>query len=141
MEYIVKEKIQKLLEITKDYNLLYVEDNQEARESTSRLLGRFFTSMTLAVDGQDGFEKLVSTKNFDLIITDINMPRLNGIQMIEKVREVDSDVLIIILSAHNEQCYYTSADKLNVSSYITKPVKLPLLIETLLSSLTSKESA
>jgi YesN/AraC family two-component response regulator len=137
----MKEKVQKLLKISKDCNLLYVEDNKDARDSTLKLLERFFENITIAVNGKDGFDKFSKNKNFDLIITDINMPVMDGIEMLTKIRKVDKDIASIVLSAHNEQIYIDKAEELNVSDYLTKPIILSKLIESLLSNIKIKEIA
>ena len=137
----MKEKVESLLTMSKACKLLYVEDNQEARESTTLFLKRFFDDITIAVDGQDGLEKFQENKNFELIITDINMPRLNGLDMLSAIKERDSEVLTIVLSAHNEQNFLDRAQDIQVDKYINKPINLPELVEVLLNTLNIKEIA
>jgi YesN/AraC family two-component response regulator len=134
----MRQKIKELLNITKDYKLLYVEDNKLARESTAALFEKIFNITITAIDGQDGLEKFKQEKDFDLIITDINMPKMDGIEMIKEIREIDNDILIIILSAHNEQNYKDLSYKLNITEYLTKPVTFPILLDSLLENLEGK---
>jgi YesN/AraC family two-component response regulator len=127
----VQEKISQLLKFTKGCSLLYVEDNEDARKSTLNLLERFFDDISVAVDGEDGYQKYMNS-DIDLIISDINMPKLSGIEMVSKIRQNGDNVSVIVLSAYNEIEYYNEADSLGVSSYLTKPLKLPLFVDALL---------
>ncbi len=104
-------------------SLLYVEDNIDARTSTLLILEQFFQDIDIAVDGQDGFEKFQS-KKYNLIMTDINMPRLNGIEMIRLIRKVDMAVPILVLSAYNEQNFFTDGIKAGIEGYLLKPIDI-----------------
>ncbi len=111
-------------------SLLYVEDNADARKSTLSLLNNFFEDITIAVDGQDALDKF-SNKKFDLILSDINMPNLNGIEMLEHIRKDDKNIPIIMLSAYSDSEYFMQAIKLNVDGYILKPLASNQLYEAL----------
>ena len=115
--------MKKLMDFAKELRLLYVEDNKEARESTLRLLNNIFSDITVAVNGQEGLEKFHS-KDFDLILTDINMPKMSGIEMITKIREVNHDVPILMLSAHNESEYFIETIKHGIEGFLLKPIEL-----------------
>jgi len=111
------------MKFAQELQVLYVEDNQDARESTLGLLENIFDNITTAVDGKDGLEKF-QTKSFDLILTDINMPKLNGIEMVTIIRETDKDIPILILSAYNESGYFIETIKQGVEGYLLKPIDL-----------------
>ncbi len=114
----------------KSLKLLYVEDNEGARVSTNMVLKEFFTYITVAIDGQDGFDKF-NSGNFDIIITDINMPKLSGIEMTKKIRDINKDIPILILSAHNELDFFMESIKLGIEGYLLKPIDLNQFLETL----------
>ncbi len=121
----------KLIEIEEEtlkLSLLYVEDNPEARSSTLLILEQFFQNIDIAVDGRDGFDKFQSGK-YDLIMTDINMPRLNGIEMIRLIRGIDISVPILVLSAHNEQNFFTDGIKAGIEGYLLKPIDISQFID------------
>jgi PAS domain S-box-containing protein len=118
--------LDKVIQYSQDLNLLYVEDNDDAREMTAMILEEFFDNITLAVDGQDGFEKF-KQNNIDLIITDINMPKLNGLEMCEKIRKIDKEVPMIVLSAHNEENFFTQSIEIGVNGYLLKPIDIAQL--------------
>ena len=111
------------IKYTSSLKLLYVEDNQEARESTLLILEEFFETIIVAIDGKDGYEKFKENK-IDLIITDINMPKLNGLEMTEKIRELNNDISILVLSAYNESGFFMDSIKLGVDGYLLKPIDL-----------------
>ena len=86
-------------------------------DTLSKLGANFIT----ASNGEEGFKTLQENPDIQLVVTDINMPVLNGIDMIRKIRESGNDIPCIIMSAHTEPEYLKSADELNVTDYILKP--------------------
>ncbi len=114
--------MKELRKISKGLRVLYVEDDDDARSSTLEMLENFFTDIVTAVDGEDALEKFYNN-TFDLIISDINMPRLNGIEMLRKIRKDDDEIPVLILSAYNESEYFLETIKLNVDGYILKPLE------------------
>ena len=116
-------------DIIKNYKhlkLLYVEDNKDAREMTTMILEEYFDYIIIAVDGDDGFKKFKENE-IDIIITDINMPKLNGLEMSTKIRELNNKVPIIIVSAHNEESFFEQSIKINVNGYLLKPIDIDQL--------------
>ena len=116
--------------MSQDLRLLYVEDDKNARDTTLKLLNNFFKDITIAVDGQDGVDKFKIEK-FDLILSDINMPRLSGLDMLEVIREIDPNIAVLMLSAHNESEYFMQAIELDVDGYILKPLVIKQFKKTL----------
>jgi len=114
-------------EVFKKYNLLYVEDNREISEEIEFFLKPKFKNFYTAYDGLQGVE-LFKKHRPDLIITDIQMPVMDGISMIESIREVDSEVGIIITTAFNESDYLLRAIHLQVDGYIMKPLNFKKLL-------------
>jgi diguanylate cyclase (GGDEF)-like protein len=125
-----KEKINTLIDFGQNLNVLYVEDNEEAREATLDVLRDFFPNIHVAHDGQEGLE-LWGAQRFDLIITDINMPRLNGIEMVETIRKTDLDTPILITSAYSDPGYFMETIKLGVEGYLLKPIDLKQFVDVL----------
>ena len=77
-------------EILKNISILYVEDESDVREFTSKLLSSLLKNVFTAENGQDGLDLYKENINtIDLIVTDINMPKMNGIAMCEKIRELN----------------------------------------------------
>jgi CheY-like chemotaxis protein len=125
-----------LIAFGKTMQILYVEDNEDSRIQTRKMLSNFFANITVAEDGKEGLEKYMShhketNKYYDLIVTDINMPNMNGIEMIGEIFKHNPLQSIIITSAHNEVEHLSSAIELGVSGFITKPINTDQLIKTL----------
>lgn len=117
----------------KNLKILYVEDDQIARNQMKELLEIMFDKVIVAEDGQNGYELFSlyeeSSDDIDIILTDINMPHLNGIEMVKKIRTIKQHIPVIFLSAHNEEEYLIQAIKLHVSDYIFKPMKSNELVQ------------
>ena len=116
-----------LLEYTKDMNILYVEDDIELLNTTKELLENCFETVDIAVNGQDGLDKYLTYHKeneyfYDIVITDINMPKLNGIEMSKVIYSINPTQKIIITSAYNEIEYLLSAIELGIDGFITKPI-------------------
>lgn len=127
--------MQKKENILENTTVLYVEDDGHTRESMSRMLNRFFKKVIAVENGQigiDEFKKNQEGENkIDIIITDINMPVMNGIDMIKHIRSVNEDIPIVLITAHSEANYLLDAINLNVSQYVIKPVNAMVLFENL----------
>jgi len=115
--------VSEVIKYSKGLKLLYVEDNEDAREMTTMILEDFFDSIIIAVDGEDGYNKFKENE-IDLIITDINMPKLNGLEMSEKIRTLDDNVSIIVLSAHNEDSFFIESIHTGINGYLLKPIDI-----------------
>jgi len=113
-----------------ELKLLYVEDDVNARVSTLEMLKNLFHDITVATNGEDGL-RAFENNTIDIVITDINMPGLNGIEMIEKIRAIDTKVAIFILSAHNDNQYFLDAIRLGIDGFIIKPLIFKQFINSL----------
>ena len=102
--------------------LLYIEDDAMARESTLKLLQNFFQDIITAVDGLDALEKF-QNNNFDLIISDISLPKMNGLDMLKKVRVQNEEIPILVLSAYDDSAYFLNAIELDIEGYVLKPLE------------------
>lgn len=116
--------------ISKNMQVLYVEDNKEAQMQTIKMLENFFVNITVANNGQEGL-KLYKDKQFHIIFTDIEMPVMNGISMIEKIRETDEDIPIVIFSAYDKSEYFLKMINAGIDGYILKPYDLKQIIEVI----------
>ena len=115
--------IDEIIKYSQNMTLLYVEDNKDAREMTTIILEDFFDTIIVAVDGEDGYEKFLK-HDIDLVITDINMPKLNGLALCKNIREKDTQIPIVILSAHNEDGFFMDSIKYGVNGYLLKPIDI-----------------
>ena len=111
------------LEFTQDKGVLFVEDDPEVRELMVKTLEDLFANVYTAVDGEDGLEKFYAN-SIDVVISDVNLPNMNGLEMSKRLRDFDKDLPIIILSGHNESKYIYDSIDLNIDSYLLKPLSL-----------------
>ncbi|NOQ30289.1 MAG: response regulator [Helicobacteraceae bacterium] len=119
-----------LKEYGANLNLLYVEDDELVRTSTAKLFSKFFNSVDTAEDGLLGLEKFKNNK-YDLIVTDINMPNMNGIEMSQAIKEIEFRQNIVVISAHNESNFLLSLIDIGVDGFLLKPIKSEQLLKTL----------
>ena len=91
-------EIKILKEKVKNLKVIYVEDEDDMRMGTEIFLNKFFTDVLVAVDGKDGLEKF-KNRDFDIVFTDILMPKMNGLEMISKIKELNSEIFIVTLTA------------------------------------------
>ncbi len=122
--------LDKVIELKKsiEIKVLYVEDNEEVRTETLNLLKQLFNTVEVAANGKEGLEKFKSEK-FDIIITDINMPVMNGLEMIKEIKNIDKRVPIIVITAFNDFEYLVESIKIGVYGYILKPIDIDQLLE------------
>ena len=112
---------------SKNITILYVEDDIDIREELSDILQFSVENLYVATNGKEGLE-LYKKHNIDIIITDINMPIMNGLEMIGNIRKDDENIPIIITSAFNDISYLKKAIDLQVDKYINKPVDISQLM-------------
>lgn len=117
----------------KDKTVLYVEDELDVLRNIASLLNNFFQTVYLASDGESGLE-LFFEKPIDVLLVDIELPKMNGLELIQKIRNKNKTIPIIIISAYTNTHYLLDAVELNLSKYIVKPLT-STKIQTLLSSL------
>ncbi len=116
-----------------DISILIAEDEQALLDFMTEYLELFFEKVYTAKDGQKAYLSYLK-HHPDIIIADINMPHLDGLSMIKKIREMDRETKIIITSAHSEQEKLLEAIELHLVKYLIKPVQSDQL-KTLLFSL------
>lgn len=121
-------------EILKSVNILYVEDEKDVRNFTSKTIGSIVNSIIVAEDGKDGLEKFKANPDINLILTDINMPKMDGLEMCAEIRKIDSEVPIVITSAHSDPDFLKKSIDVKVSAYAMKPIDLYHLIESIIKA-------
>ncbi len=123
-----------------NFSVLYAEDEAGVRQNISEMLELFFKNVYLAKNGIEAYELFLEKKP-DLIITDIKMPHLDGIELSKKIRKKDSKAQILIISAHTEVDYMLAAVELSLVRYIIKPITETKLVDALDKFIKSKENS
>lgn len=119
----------------KKLNILYVEDDESIRTHLDFALNKLVNHVYVCKNGLDALEKYNNLKKekvrLDAIISDINMPKLDGIALLEKIRKDNEDLPFIFTTAYAEEKYLLDAIKLNTTAYILKPFDIHDLINKL----------
>lgn len=112
-------------------SILYVEDEEITAQMMGEILNSYCENLYFAQNGKIGLE-IFSKNKIDLIITDINMPILNGLEMIRKIREENKDIAIICMTSYEKELE-ENLEMLDIYANVRKPInikKLITLIET-----------
>ncbi len=107
-------------------SILYVEDEENVRAMLSRFLQRFCEKLYVAQNGEEGLELYKEYKP-DIVISDIKMPKMNGLEMVQKIKEITPLQLVLLLTAHSDSEYLFEAINLNVDGYVLKPIDLDIV--------------
>jgi len=114
----------------KDIDILYVEDEDEIRDTLANILRRHIRNLYLASNGEQGLE-LFKEKKPDIVVTDIQMPIKNGMAMAREIKEIDPNIKVIITTAFGETEYLIEAIEIEVSGYLIKPINKNKLFSSL----------
>ena len=110
--------------------ILYVEDDELIAEALITIIKRITKNIHYAKNGKEGLKLFESIKP-DIVITDIKMPIISGLEMAKEIRKTDDEIPIIILSAYNENEYLKDAFEVGITYYLNKPVNRLVLLRTL----------
>ena len=111
--------------------VLYVETEEGVRKGYEKALNRHAKELYIAVNGEEGLDLYIEYQP-DIVITDINMPKMNGIEMSKAIKKINPGQQIIITTAHSEAGYFMEAIELQVSAYLLKPVDKNILTRKVL---------
>lgn len=114
----------------KNMTILYAEDELGIRKNIADSLSYYCKEVLEAGDGQEAYE-IYKEKEPDIILSDIHMPNVNGIEFVKKVRKDNRDIPIVMITAHTDKEYLLEAVELHMEKYIVKPVDIDELFETL----------
>ncbi len=120
----------KMLEQLNNYRILYAEDECGVRKNVAEMLELLFKEVHVACDGKEAY-RLFEEFDPDIVITDIKMPNLSGIELAKKIRKKGKNTQIIIISAYTEVDYMLEAVELSLIRYIVKPITETKLFEVL----------
>ena len=123
-------------EILKDICVLYVEDENDVREFTAKLLDSLLKKVYVAEDGLEGLKIFEENKNvIDLIISDINMPKMDGLTMCEAIKKINTEIPLVITSAHNDTNFLRRSIEIGVTTYAMKPIDLYQLVGSIIKAM------
>ena len=123
----------KVLQHMKSLTLLCVEDDTTTQILYKGIFEDYIEKIIFAKDGEDGYEKYISQK-IDIIISDYDMPRLNGLEMIKRIRISNKDIPIILVTSIGDTDIIIKALQLHVNNFIQKPIAAKKVIEAIESA-------
>ena len=121
-----KETIQKLRKMGQHINILYVEDDEEISQQFETLFRKVFKNIDVANDGLEGLKKY-KEESYDIIITDIEMPNMSGIELIKEIKKINEHQLTVVTSAYNDSKYLQELIESGVEKFILKPFDMSKL--------------
>ncbi len=128
-----------LLSYTKELSILFVEDHDDLRTNTTEILKNFFDTVGSSINGEDAIHQYKAfyekhKKYYDIILSDIQMPRLNGVELTENIYNINQNQIVIILSAHDDSKYLLPLINLGIEQFIKKPIDYQDLLGVLLNA-------
>lgn len=125
--------------IFEDITLLYVEDDKMTLEEVSFFLKRYIKNLIIAKNGKEGLE-LYKKHSPDMVITDIQMPVMNGLEMSEKILELNPETPIAVTTAYSDSDYIVKAIELGIDKYILKPINMKEILAVIQKSILIKQN-
>jgi len=105
----------------KNFSILYVEDEPTTQELIGEILRNSCKEVFIANDGEEGL-KLYKEKNPDIVLSDIAMPKLTGLEMSEAIKSINPEQPIALFTAFSQSSYLKKAAELDIATYILKPL-------------------
>ena len=116
-----KLELEDLIKFSKTVRVLYIEGNNKLREDSFGVFKIFFHNIDTAKDAEEGYKYFLNNK-YDLIITSVELPKMNGVDLITKIRDISKHITILILSS--DTAHFIDLIRLGIDGYILKPVEV-----------------
>ena len=131
--------LQDILKYSKDLNILYAEDDAQLLQETSEALEDFFASADTAANGQIALAKYEeyyekNSEYYDILITDIDMPLMNGLELIKAIHKINIEQNVIVISAYNDSPRLIELINIGITHFIMKPLSPAQLMNVLYQS-------
>jgi YesN/AraC family two-component response regulator len=105
----------------KNFTILYVEDDMDTQELIENILQDYFKEVFVASNGEEGLS-IYQKENPDIVLSDIHMPKMDGLTMSDEIKKLNPEQLIALFTAFNDPGYMDRAAKLGIDTYIMKPL-------------------
>jgi DNA-binding response OmpR family regulator len=119
----------------KGKKVLIVDDDAITRKIIFKSLQEYFSRIVVATDGEDALKKYQAENSFDIVITDVNMPKMNGIELSKAMRSIKQDQPIIILSSTTDANSLISLIEIGIDNFLLKPFEFERLARKILNIL------
>jgi len=136
--------IRELIRNSSDVSVLYVENEYQEDSTKLKLLKKIFPKICLVQNGKEGLREYTHFYNknkqyYDLVITELNLPIISGLSMLENIKEVNNNQRIVIVSDYTEKDEFIDLIELGIDGYLQKPINIKKCIE-LLENIVSRVS-
>ena len=126
-------ELQKIREKVSLMNVLVVDDESAIREQVVKFMKKFCQNVDSAVNGEDAFEKINQRNDYDIVLTDIRMPKMTGLELAEKIKSINENLFVAVMTGS-----YVLYNKINSNYdlYLDKPINLDnmkAMLETVIS--------
>ncbi|PHO12100.1 transcriptional regulator [Malaciobacter marinus] len=116
-----------LEEYCQNISILFIEDDESIKKETTELLKEIFTCVDVASNGEEGLDKYkeyfnINQKHYDIVLSDIKMPKIDGLELTKLIYKENPDQKIIVLSAHSETKYLLEFVNIGISYFLVKPL-------------------
>jgi DNA-binding response OmpR family regulator len=127
-------KFKDLYELSKNFTVLYVEDDAGFKAEFTPILENFFTRIDVAEDGKEALKQYKNyfkehQKYYDIVITDVEMPHLNGVELTQLLYEEYEEQIIVVISAYNTPEYLMQFVNIGIEHFLLKPFDLEAIFE------------
>lgn len=134
----MKNNLKEIIDSGKNLKVLFVEDNENVRIQLLKLLENFFENIEIETDGLSAYENYIkfhkkNGTNYDLVITDLSMPKLNGMDLSKKIIEHNANQIIIVISAQTKSKKLLELMEIGIYKFLQKPVDYRDLLDCLIS--------
>ncbi len=119
-----------LKKLASDLTVLYVEDEDDTRSQISQILELFFKEVIVGINGKEALE-LYKQNDINLVMTDLTMPLMDGLTMVKKIKEIEYNQHIIVLTAHNSSDNLMETIDLQIDGFLLKPIRMDKMLELL----------
>lgn len=121
--------LQESIENLKKLKFLFVEDEKDLLDIIAETLQKLEVDFLTASNGEEGLNVFKDNNDVDVVVTDISMPIMNGIEMIKEIKKIYPDINIVVMTAHTESKYISDVAELGVNDYLLKPFDFIKFIE------------
>lgn len=123
--------MQRKIDKLKKHTLLFVDDEENIQITLANIFKNLEANFFIAKDAKDALIIIKENSNIDFVITDINMPNINGFELIREIQNQNEKIKFLVLSAHSETSYIKKANDLNIKNYLVKPLDIIKLINAI----------
>ncbi len=124
-------KVEDIKNLASQYSLLIVDDDEAILKQMNKLLSNFsFKNIYLSVNGEEAI-KVLQENHIDIVITDLKMPRMDGIELSEFIKNLNKDISVIIITAYTQTEDLINLIKIGVDGFLVKPITFDNFLEVL----------